>query len=128
MSWDYKRHKVLLEQDYKCAKCNAKDWFGIQLSLEIDHKDGNHSNDARENLHAVCPNCHSITNNFRGRNKTNRKFPTDLDFYKKFTEVGTIRQALLAFGLAAKGGNYIKAKHIVAKNEPTKSSETILVY
>ena len=48
MHFDYKRQKILLEQNYKCAICSINEWLGQQLSLEIDHKDGNHKNDERK--------------------------------------------------------------------------------
>jgi 5-methylcytosine-specific restriction endonuclease McrA len=67
--WDSKRDRVIKEQDYKCIKCGISDWLGKQLSLEIDHKDGNNCNDSRENLEALCPNCHAQTDTWRGRNK-----------------------------------------------------------
>lgn len=67
--WDSKRDRVIKEQNYKCIKCGLSEWLGKPLIFEIDHKDGNNSNDARENLEAMCPNCHSTTDTWRGRNK-----------------------------------------------------------
>lgn len=60
----------------KCEKCGHGEWFGFKLSLEMHHKDGNVDNMQLENLELVCPNCHSITNNYKSKNKnsnTNRK-------------------------------------------------------
>lgn len=128
LKWDYKRQKILLEQDYKCAACGIKEWQGQQLSLEIDHKDGNNEHDTRENLHALCPNCHSLTKNFRGRNKLKGKFPVDRDFYERYKKENSIRQTLLSFGLAGKGANYFKAKIIIQRFEPQTSLEHVLVY
>ena len=67
--WDSKRDRVIKEQNYKCFNCGISDWLGKPISLEIDHKDGNNSNDIRENLEALCPNCHAQTDTWRGRNK-----------------------------------------------------------
>tara|TARA_R110000868_G_scaffold53191_1_gene167214 strand:- start:188 stop:640 length:453 start_codon:yes stop_codon:yes gene_type:complete len=67
--WDSKRDRIIKEQDYKCIKCSLSEWLGNPISFEIDHKDGNNANDSRENLEAMCPNCHSTTDTWRGRNK-----------------------------------------------------------
>lgn len=34
-------------------------WNGKKLNLEIDHIDNDWSNDRRDNLRFICPNCHS---------------------------------------------------------------------
>lgn len=63
-----KRSRILLEQNYCCAECGIKDWNNKPLTLELDHKDGDKTNETRENLWCLCPNCHSQTPTFRGRN------------------------------------------------------------
>lgn len=55
----------------KCYSCGITDWRGQPLSLELEHIDGNRSNNTVENLTLLCPNCHSQTPTFRGRNKGN---------------------------------------------------------
>ena len=42
--------------------------------LEVHHIDGNSSNNSRDNLQLLCPNCHSLTANHKGsnRNKSSR--------------------------------------------------------
>jgi 5-methylcytosine-specific restriction endonuclease McrA len=67
--WDSKRDRIITEQNYKCIKCGISEWLGVPVSFEIDHKDGINTNDSRENLEALCPNCHSQTTTWRGRNK-----------------------------------------------------------
>ena len=62
--------KKLIEEGYKedkCESCGLVEWLGVKLSLELHHKDGDRFNNKFENLEILCPNCHSITPNFRGR-------------------------------------------------------------
>ncbi|WP_121829872.1 HNH endonuclease signature motif containing protein [Streptomyces sp. S1] len=54
----------------QCARCgNEGMWRGHPLALEIDHIDGDWRNNRIENLRFLCPNCHSATDNYRGRAK-----------------------------------------------------------
>jgi hypothetical protein len=66
-----RRRRVFEEQNYKCNRCGIDKWLGEVLSLELEHKDGNNKNNVRENLEGLCPNCHSLTPTWRGRNKKN---------------------------------------------------------
>lgn len=43
----------------KCCKCGVTDWEGMSACLEIDHLNGNNVDDRRENLHFLCPICHT---------------------------------------------------------------------
>lgn len=58
--------------DNKCSCCGLKDWLGKDLALELHHKDGDNKNNALNNLCLLCPNCHSQTENHRGKNKSKR--------------------------------------------------------
>lgn len=41
--------------------------------LEIHHIDGNSQNNRPENLELLCPNCHSLTENYKALNKTSSR-------------------------------------------------------
>lgn len=58
--------------DNKCQKCGwgeVNEHTGL-VPLQIHHIDGNCKNNKEENLQLLCPNCHSLTENFGSRNKT----------------------------------------------------------
>ena len=59
----------------KCEICGQLPfWKGKKLTLQIDHKDGDHRNNHIDNLSIICPNCHSQTSTFCSSNKTQFKY------------------------------------------------------
>lgn len=55
----------------KCAVCSIETWNGKDITLELEHKDGNSENDNKENLELLCPNCHSQTFTYKSKNRGN---------------------------------------------------------
>lgn len=116
IGWDSKRIRVIKEQENKCNECGVSEWRGEPLSLEVDHKNGNNKDNTRENLEALCPNCHSLTKTWRGRNKQTYiegKKVSDEKLLEALKEESNIRKALIKVGLAAKGGNYERCKKVL---------------
>ncbi|MFD7510589.1 HNH endonuclease signature motif containing protein [Streptomyces sp. NPDC059853] len=57
----------------RCSGCGIPPWWrGQPLRLEVDHRDGDRSNNCPENLRLLCPNCHAATDTYRGRGKRAR--------------------------------------------------------
>lgn len=55
--------------EYKCAICGQEaNWQGKDLTLILDHIDGNNHNDVIENLRWVCPNCNQQLSTTGSRN------------------------------------------------------------
>jgi len=55
--------------EYKCTSCgNEGKWLDKKLCLQLEHKDGDPTNNLLENLCFLCPNCHSQTATYCGKN------------------------------------------------------------
>ena len=65
------RRYMLEKAEYKCEKCGwgEKNPYTGRVPLQIHHLDGNSLNNKEENLQVLCPNCHSLTENYGSRNK-----------------------------------------------------------
>lgn len=77
-SKDIQSNKVrqrLLEEGYKehkCECCGLTEWLGNPIPLELHHKDGDRDNNVIENYSLLCPNCHALTDSYRGKNSKNK--------------------------------------------------------
>ena len=68
----YIRRYLFDEQTGRCAVCSIEgDWNGAPLTLVLDHIDGDSSNNCRDNLRLVCPNCDSQLPTYKSRNRGN---------------------------------------------------------
>ena len=60
------RIKLIKEgiKENKCEGCGITEWMGKPITLQLHHINGNHSDNRLENLQILCPNCHSLTDNY----------------------------------------------------------------
>lgn len=101
-------------REYKCAQCGISSWQSKPITLEVDHIDGIRNHNYPENLRFLCPNCHSQTINWRGRNiNSGITNVSDDVFLKALHSCKNIRQALISLGLTPKGANYIRARKLM---------------
>ncbi|MEX0932440.1 MAG: HNH endonuclease signature motif containing protein [Parcubacteria group bacterium] len=69
----------------KCMQCgwNKTNPITEKSALEVDHIDGNSDNNKEDNLRLICPNCHSLTANYKNLNRgSGRKWR--MERYVKF--------------------------------------------
>jgi transposase len=52
----------------ECHICGLTKWNGKEISLHLDHINGCRRDQRRENLRLLCPNCHSQTETYAGKN------------------------------------------------------------
>lgn len=58
----------------ECSICKILPiWNDKPLTLQLDHINGDHHDNRVENLRLICPNCHSQTDTFTGRNTRTKK-------------------------------------------------------
>ena len=75
-----KLKKKLYKEKLKFPKCEmcgqGTCWNDKELTLQLDHIDGNSYNNRLENLRILCPNCHSQTKTYAGKNILNSNHRT----------------------------------------------------
>jgi hypothetical protein len=103
--------------EYKCNKCGIKDWNGKNITLEIEHKDGNNWNNKENNLELLCPNCHSQTLTFRKKGiNIPKKQITDNEILEQLKICTNINQVLINLKLSNSGGNYKRVHKLIKLN------------
>lgn len=98
----------LLRENSFCSMCKLDTWNGLPLILELDHINGNNKDYEDSNLRLLCPNCHSQTPTWRGRN-IKRRIVSDDELISALESTTSIRAALIKVGLTPKGKNYTRA-------------------
>ena len=66
-SWRLRERYKSFTGKNACDNCGLADWLGNPIPLEIHHVNGNNTDNRLENLQLLCPNCHALTNYYRGR-------------------------------------------------------------
>lgn len=124
------RHNLI---PYVCEKCgNDGNWQGQILTLQLDHRNGINNDHRLENLRWLCPNCHSQTETFTGRNKTDKEKVTftEEQAIQALKNTPNIHQATKYIGCSEGGANWCKLKaiknkfNIIQEDDINKSSLT----
>jgi predicted nucleic acid-binding Zn ribbon protein len=68
---------------HKCSRCGISSWCDEDIVLELEHKDGNSSNNQKDNVCLLCPNCHSQTETYKGKNRGKGRHTRMQRYYDK---------------------------------------------
>lgn len=68
-------HKICrsywLSKNRTCSCCGLSEWNGLDIPLELDHINGDGTDNTLENTRLLCPNCHAQTDNYKSKNANN---------------------------------------------------------
>jgi hypothetical protein len=59
---------MLRTRERKCESCLLDSWQNGPIPLEVHHINGNAKDNALNNLQLICPNCHALTDSYKGKN------------------------------------------------------------
>ena len=72
----YKLRNRLFKEGFKLRHCEECGWHKKspdgRMPLELDHINGDSTDNRLKNLRILCPNCHSLKPTHRGRNRKNK--------------------------------------------------------
>lgn len=60
---------LIRERNHKCEICQLSKWRDKPIPLELDHIDGDNTNNAVDNLRLLCCNCHAQTPTWRNQKR-----------------------------------------------------------
>jgi hypothetical protein len=82
-SMRFVKQHILKEQKNCCNICNVENiWNGKPIVFVLDHIDGDASNNLRDNLRLICPNCDSQLDTYKSKNKNSARKERYLLNYK----------------------------------------------
>lgn len=83
--------------------------------MQLDHIDGNHRNNRLYNLRLLCPNCHSQTDTYAGKNLWQKSVVSDEELASAINTSSSLSAALREVGLDVGRTEYFaRANRLVA--------------
>lgn len=125
LSWEFKRRRVIHEQNNCCNNCGLSTWTSDKIdnkniTLQVHHINHNALQHDRDNLEALCANCHSLTESYLSTKISPYPQVTDEEYKEALKTTPNINQALNKLGLPARGNSYARAKRLLAEIETEK--------
>lgn len=74
------KKKLIARHGEHCFNCKRTEWQGVKIPLEVHHINGP-GDDLPSSLQLLCPNCHALTPNYKGKNKGNGRAAQGLPLY-----------------------------------------------
>lgn len=121
------KKKLIEERGRVCQECRLTEWRGKPIPLEVHHVEGDGDD---TNVQLLCPNCHALTPNYRGKAIKGVNKVADDVFIAAAQEATNISDLLVKIGLVPKGANYTTARNRLAKlglSDKFKKSSTVRV-
>lgn len=132
MEWTQKisRHYIKMHilkdklLEYKCSECGIFEWNSKAITLHLDHIDGIKDNNKLSNLRFLCPNCHSQTSTYCGKNNSQRyssktKKISDEILLESMLKHNTVKDVLNNVGLSG-ANNYNRVYKLAKKHNIDK--------
>ena len=117
-SWRLREHYKKYTGIHCCERCRLEEWQGQPIPLEIHHINGDTMDNRLDNLILLCPNCHALTNNYRGRAKLSaRSERSDVECRKVKEALTGQADGNLEPSLRKKEG--AETRHDTPKGKPT---------
>lgn len=110
------KKKLLETRGNFCENCGNSTWMNVPIPLEIHHKNGNYQDNTFDNLILLCPNCHALTDNYRGKNHKNAKV-SDETFLEALRNTANIHQACLSVGITPCQSSYERARKLIERDK-----------
>lgn len=108
------KNKLFQQRGYKCEKCGISQWQGQKITLQLHHKNGIHTDNRKDNLILLCPNCHAQTDNYAGKQSKTDKISQEL-FVEALTYSNSICDACRKLEITPNQSNYRKARELIEK-------------
>jgi hypothetical protein len=99
-----------------CERCGVGDtWMGEPLVLHLEHINGKSDDHRFNNLRILCPNCHSQTETYTGRNVARKGVSrvSDRELTEALVASPSIASALRETGLSTGIAHYRRAKSLI---------------